>query len=594
VAITRKYKNEHGVWVKDHVQTASDRRTSQGSGHGTAQVAGRRRRTREPVGTELKKLIAWLTQIKPTASCNCTTLAKEMDSWGADGCEKRRPQIVAKLVANREMLEQHARQTSWIQSAILSITPDSVAAVAAGMLLTQAITNAKASYANSKQAMNAGKRAARVKSHRNHRVMSLSTSQIKLRDAAQSAPPPKPDPFTDTPMIHFGAHMWPLKQYWRWHAKLWRELAETINGRCVVGIVTDDNTAPIEEVQAALGDRFELFVATNTPQGENPTFRELQNRIPQGQNDVLIYAHAKGVREHTAASESVRIWTECMYETVVFNTAKVVHKLVEGYKCFGSFRSFGNVPLAPVNNWHYSGTFFAVRAKHIGRKTVKTGYGGVEAWCGDHIPAAEAWNEFVDSPGFKFGYDLAAVYPAIVDAQMQWEANRIGGIRCEQHKRELDWFVGQLKATDHILVIGSKHGGLESAIKRRLPDVTTVAIDIAPQADNDQVVIVGSSTNPDVQRKAREAGPFDVVFIDGDHSYAGAKADWEFALSLQSPLIAFHDIADAIKHRNEGCHVDRLWNEIKTAGHRTDEKIVGCGWGGIGIVWREEHARNDA
>jgi hypothetical protein len=249
-----------------------------------------------------------------------------------------------------------------------------------------------------------------------------------------------------------------------------------------------------------------------------------------------------------------------MYESVVFNTAKVVHKLSEGYKCFGSFRSFGNVPLTPANNWHYSGTFFAVRAKHIGRRTVKTGYGGVEAWCGDHIPAAEAWNEFVDSPGFKFGYDLAAVYPAIVDAQMQWEANRIGGIRCEQHKRELDWFIGQLKATDHILVIGSKHGGLESAIKRRLPDVTTVAIDIAPQADNSQVVIVGSSTD----------------------------------LSLRPPLIAFHDIADAIKHRNEGCHVDRLWNEIKTAGHRTEEKIVGCGWGGIGIVWRDENARNDA
>jgi len=167
VAITRKYKNEHGVWVKDHVQTASDRRTSQGSGHGTAQVAGRRRRTREPVGTELKKLIAWLTQIKPTASCNCTTLAKEMDSWGADGCEKRRAQIVAKLVANREMLEQHARQTSWIQSAILSITPDSVAAVAAGMLLTQAITNAKASYADHKQRANARNSAARVNSRRN-------------------------------------------------------------------------------------------------------------------------------------------------------------------------------------------------------------------------------------------------------------------------------------------------------------------------------------------------------------------------------------------------------------------------------------------
>ena len=483
-------------------------------------------------------------------------------------------------------------EISWTQSWRKKYSDKETQKSRIGEIVSGVLASATTACVKPKPVRVPGVRVPGVSGFHNHRVMKLSTSQTQLRDAAQSAPPPRPDPFTDTPVIHFGAHMWPLKQYWRWHAKLWRELAETINGRCVVGIVTDDNTAPIEEVQAALGDRFELFVSVNTPQGENPTFRELQNRIPQGQNDVLIYAHAKGVREHTAASEPVRIWTECMYETVVFNTTKVVHKLSEGYKCFGSFRSFGSVPLTPVNSWHYSGTFFAVRAKHIGRKTVKTGYGGVEAWCGDHIPAAEAWNEFVDSPGFKFGYDLAAVYPAIVDAQMQWEANRIGGIRCEQHKRELDWFVAQLKATDRMLVIGSKHGGLESAIKRRLPDVTTVAIDIAPQADNSQVVIVGSSTDPDVQRKAREAGPFDVVFIDGDHSYAGAKADWEFAISLRPPLIAFHDIADAIKHRNEGCHVDRLWSEIKNAGHRTDEKIVGCGWGGIGIVWRDKNARN--
>jgi hypothetical protein len=49
-------------------------------------------------------------------------------------------------------------------------------------------------------------------------------------------------------------------------------------------------------------------------------------------------------------------------------------------------------------------------------------------------------------------------------------------------------------------------------------------------------------------------------------------------------VIALHDIANTIKHREEGCHVDQLWNEIKSSGHTTEEKYVGCGWGGIGVV----------
>ena len=217
-------------------------------------------------------------------------------------------------------------------------------------------------------------------------------------------------------------------------------------------------------------------------------------------------------------------------------------------------------------------------------KTVKTGYGGVEAWPGDHIEAADSWCEFTDGPGFKFGYDLNALYPAIVDAQMQWEVDRLGGPRCEQHKRELDWFLDYLVSDDRVLVIGSKHGGLEHQIKTHCSTIETLSVDIAPQPDNTQPMIVGSSLDHDIQAEILKRGPFSVVFIDGDHSYQGASEDWSFADQVVAPrLIALHDIADAIKHRREGCEVDRLWQEIK-ATHRTDEKIVGCGWGGIGIV----------
>lgn len=391
------------------------------------------------------------------------------------------------------------------------------------------------------------------------------------------------DPFTDIPVIHFGAHLWPIRGHWEWHVDLWNEVAKNVNGRCVVGVATDANTATLKDVRDRLDSRFELFEFPNTEEGENHTFRQLQTMIPDGQNDVLIYCHGKGVRSHTASSEAVRVWTELMYETVVFNHARIIDRLSDGYKCFGSFRTYGDKPLSPVNRWHYSGTFFAVRAKHIAGRSVKNQYGGVEAWCGDHIDESESWCEFTDWPEIKIGYDIDALYPSVIDANMQWEADRLGGPRCEQHGRELEWFMDQLQPSDRVLVIGSKHGGLEHQLKLRYQGIETVSIDIAPQPDNVQPIIAGSSADSGIQEQAKDRGPYDLVFIDGDHSYEGVKQDWEFALSLQPRLIAFHDIADAVKHRREGCEVDKLWKEIKAA-HRTTEKIVGCGWGGIGVV----------
>lgn len=537
------------------------------------------RHPREAVGTALKTRIENLITIKTGEGCGCQNLATEMDTWGIAGCEQRRDQIIKHLVANRSVLVDALKWTGFFGHAVglaIEFIPDMMLRAGAATLLNQAIADART----------ASPIRPRHTSQRSPIVMELSPEQIRLRNAAQSTVPPEPDCFTGTPVIHFGAHLWPVRGNWEWHAERWNEVAAGINGRCIVGIVTDGTTSTIDEVRQRLSDRFELFEATNTKQGENPTFRELQKRIPQGQDDVLLYCHAKGVRQHTASSESVRLWTEIMYETVIHNTQGIVEKLAQGYKCFGSFRSFGDAPLKPINRWHYSGTFFAVRAKHLGEKTVKEGYGGVEAWPGDHFKAADAWNEFRDAPGFKFGYDLNAVYPAIVNAQMQWEVDRIGGPRCEQHKRELDWFLAKLSPNSHVLVIGSRNGGLEFQLQKN--GHTTVSIDIDPQPDNTvENMIVGSSTDANVQAAVRSQGTFDVVFVDGDHSDGGVNADWQFAQSLNPRLIAFHDVAAAIKHRNEGCEVDRLWREIKAAGRKTDEKIVGCGWGGIGIVFGE-------
>jgi len=77
----------------------------------------------------------------------------------------------------------------------------------------------------------------------------------------------------------------------------------------------------------------------------------------------------------------------------------------------------------------------------------------------------------------------------------------------------------------------------------------------------------------------------DVLFIDGDHSYAGVKQDFEFYSKLVRPggLVLFHDIAH---HRPaDNCHVDQLWAELRPR-YESREFIENSdqGWAGIGLI----------
>lgn len=65
------------------------------------------------------------------------------------------------------------------------------------------------------------------------------------------------------------------------------------------------------------------------------------------------------------------------------------------------------------------------------------------------------------------------------------------------------------------------------------------------------------STDPEVQAALRQRS-WDLVFIDGDHSYSSCRADFELAQNLGARMIVLHDIVDA------GCpDVRRVWQEIR-------------------------------
>ena len=99
----------------------------------------------------------------------------------------------------------------------------------------------------------------------------------------------------------------------------------------------------------------------------------------------------------------------------------------------------------------------------------------------------------------------------------------------------------------------------------------------------------GDSHKPEMLARLKnllpEDGKVDFLFIDGDHSYEGVKADFEMYSGLVRPggLVVFHDIC---KHSEQlNCHVDRFWQEVKNGRH-VSEFIHDPNQGtcGIGVI----------
>jgi O-antigen/teichoic acid export membrane protein/predicted O-methyltransferase YrrM len=95
-------------------------------------------------------------------------------------------------------------------------------------------------------------------------------------------------------------------------------------------------------------------------------------------------------------------------------------------------------------------------------------------------------------------------------------------------------------------------------------------------------------------RKLLGGEPIDLLFIDGDHSYDGVRADFETysGLVARDGLVTFHDIvpgavrADPVPARNElgpdPGEVPRFWNQISERFHAR-EIVADAGQGGYGI-----------
>jgi predicted O-methyltransferase YrrM len=99
------------------------------------------------------------------------------------------------------------------------------------------------------------------------------------------------------------------------------------------------------------------------------------------------------------------------------------------------------------------------------------------------------------------------------------------------------------------------------------------------------------SHDPKTINKIKDIAPFDFIFIDGDHTYMGAKEDFlnYYPMLNKGGILALHDIVD---HDRADVGVHLLWAEIKEK-YKTNEFIdldfpTDSGvWGGIGVVFND-------
>jgi cephalosporin hydroxylase len=145
-----------------------------------------------------------------------------------------------------------------------------------------------------------------------------------------------------------------------------------------------------------------------------------------------------------------------------------------------------------------------------------------------------------------------------------------GGLLIWQYPNQFSKYLCLLSGLNiqSYIEIGCRWGGtfvLTNEYLKRFNTVTkSVCVDII-----DSPVVSYCESNPETQFikinsqhpefvKYIDANYFDVIFIDGDHTYTGVKNDYEIS-KTSGKVFVFHDIV------NDAClGVVQFWNELKT------------------------------
>lgn len=175
--------------------------------------------------------------------------------------------------------------------------------------------------------------------------------------------------------------------------------------------------------------------------------------------------------------------------------------------------------------------------------------------------------------------------------------SKIGG----QNKKEWDDFIEYLqdKNIRSYLEVGAREGVALRYLVEKLPIKFVAVVDLpgANWGKNGSEVelkqnldalgceykmALGDSKSKEIIDSVRRE--YDLVFIDGDHTYGGVKADYKNYAGM-GRIVAFHDINQKPGSRAYGA--TRLWNKIKPGIEFINEDSSNKG---IGVI--DSHRRD--
>lgn len=159
---------------------------------------------------------------------------------------------------------------------------------------------------------------------------------------------------------------------------------------------------------------------------------------------------------------------------------------------------------------------------------------------------------------------------------------RLGFVRIEPwaDAGETDRLVAHARGKKRLAEIGVWEGGTTKHLRRAMaPEGVIFAIDPFPVGSlgisyqlpiahgevagvRNGSVIWLRMTSADAARDPRvTAAPFDFVFIDGEHSYAGLQRDWELWSPQVAGVVALHDVIGDPGQGSVRCARERIFTD---------------------------------
>lgn len=186
-------------------------------------------------------------------------------------------------------------------------------------------------------------------------------------------------------------------------------------------------------------------------------------------------------------------------------------------------------------------------------------------------------------------------------------------LKCEtnylQNPTEWQRFMrfAQKEQVTSYLEIGSKHGGTVWRMANNLPAGSRVVSVDLPHGDGsfkhsqpnleaciaelkkrkyDAHLFLGDSTDALIIAQVRNLSPYDLVFIDANHTEPYVWQDWK-NYGPMARMVAFHDIAWVARdYKKLPIEVRNVWDQIKQAYEHVEIKLCPRD-NGIGILWRD-------